>query len=276
VICNWNNKAEKVVDELFKSQYDTKQDVQVAILAENRNQKIEELEKKYEGFTMISGDPALHERLAEVNVHNAKSVIILAKDESQDPDAQTALIALAINQVCRSKAVDEYVEKNRLGGGYLDRLEIEKKLEIKYPHIIADVLNHRKTRHLSDANVGEIVCSTDYGIGLLAQSAIHPGLVRVYDDLLRYTPEGNEFYLLEGTALPFDIKDYDFKDLTVWFEENFRGTDNPMILLGLMRNGEPILNPRKPAEKLQPGDKLIILAYCSPRLTDFSKCAKCP
>jgi hypothetical protein len=164
------------------------------------------------------------------------------------------LISLAISQVCRDNAG-------------------ESKAEIRFPHIVADVVNHRKTQHLLDTNVKEIVCPTDYGIGLLAQSAIHPGLVKVYDHLLKFTPDGNELYLLDSAALPSGFRPGSsqghFKDLSGWFEGTSRETKNPMILLGYLRKGEPLLNPQKDQTILQEGDQLILLAYCAPRLADL-------
>ena len=272
VICNWNAKADKIIEELFQSEADTKEDVHVVLLTGKSDRRITKLEGKYSGFSMTTGDPVLHEHLAAVNIHKASSVIILAKEDCPDPDAQTALIALAINQVCRDKAVDEHIKDHKLEKAPGVRRELENSLKVKPPHIVADVINHMKTKHLSDTNVKEIVCSTDYGIGLLAQSAIHPGLVKVYDHLLKFTPDGNEFYLLDSGVLPSNLKNRDFKYLAAWFEENFRESKNPMILLGFLRCGEPILNPQKEQATLVDKDQLIILAYCSPRLTDFSKC----
>lgn len=254
VICNWNPKAEKIVEELFRSEEDTKRKIQVVVLSETRNPVIERFEWKYSDFSMATGDPVLHEFLRNVHIDRARSVIILAKEDCPDPDAQTALISLAISQVCRDNASGS-------------------KAEILYPHIVADVVNHRKTQHLLDTNVKEIVCPTDYGIGLLAQSAIHPGLVKVYDHLLRFTPDGNELYLLDSAALPPEFRSGSpkghFKDLSGWFEEISRETKNPMILLGYLRKNEPILNPQKYQAILQEGDQLVLLAYCAPRLADL-------
>jgi hypothetical protein len=169
----------------------------------------------------------LHEFLA-VSIHKAKSVIIMAKEDCPDPDAQTALIALAISQVCKAEADAQ-------------------KVPLRVPHIVAEVINHRKTQHLKDANVREIVCPTDYGIGLLAQSAINPGLVQIYDHLLRFKPEGNELYLLDSRDLPqgFLPGKASFNEISIWLEERSRSTENPVILLGYLRQGEPILNPLK-------------------------------
>lgn len=253
VICHWNAKAEKVVDELFRSEQDTKVDVQVVALTEARDASIERYELKYADFSMITGDPVLHECLRSVHVHKAKSVIIMAKEGCPDPDAQTALVALAINQVCKTAADAQ-------------------KASPRFPHIVADVVNHRKTQHLKDTNVKEIVCPTDYGIGLLAQSAVNPGLVQIYDHLLRFKPEGNEIYLLDSGDLPASLSPgkAHFNDISAWLEERSRTTENPIILLGYLRQGEPILNPLKDAAVLAENDRLIVLSYCCPCLSALS------
>ena len=162
-------------------------------------------------------------------------------------------IALAINQVCKAEA-----EKS--------------KFKPRFPHIVADVVNHRKTQHLKDTSVNEIVCPTDYGIGLLAQSAVNPGLVQVYDQLLRFTSDENELYMLDSGELPQELTPgkATFKDIGSWLEEKSRPTENPVILLGFFRQGKPILNPQKEAATLAENDKLIVLSYCCPCLSDLS------
>ena len=155
----------------------------------------------------------LHEHLAAGNIHKARSVIIPAKEDYTDPDAQATLIALAINQVCRDKLIDEHINDHKLEKTPRVRRELENSRKINHSHTVAYVVNHMKTNYINDTNANQIVFSTDYGIGLLAQSAIHPGLVKVYDHLLRFTAEGNELYLLDSWVHPPDLINRDFKDL---------------------------------------------------------------
>ena len=45
-------------------------------------------------------------------------------------------------------------------------------------------MNHRKSQHLKDAGVDEVVCAMDYGLGILAQCALHAKLSDAYNHLL--------------------------------------------------------------------------------------------
>ena len=124
------------------------------------------------------GDPAFHDVLETARVPLAQSVIILTDENSGDPDAESALIALAITKLC-------------------EEIKKEEGKEIIKPHIVVEVLNHRKITHLKDAGVDEVICAVDYGLGILAQSAIYEKLSEVYHHLLSYGEETNEIYIVE-------------------------------------------------------------------------------
>lgn len=144
-ICNWNVRCDRIIKEIHNPEAEPETEIIVVV-----EKKVNEAElrksKEYEKVYFIEGDPTLHSVLKSARVHLAKSVIILADDESPDPDAKSALIALAITK-------------------------LEKDLPRK-PHMVAEILNHRKIPHLLDAGVDEYVCAVDYGLGILAQSAL--------------------------------------------------------------------------------------------------------
>jgi voltage-gated potassium channel len=192
----------------------------------------------------VHEDPALHDRLEASRIHQAKSVIILSNERCQDPDAQSALIALAISKVCGTKR----------------------------PHIIAETLNHRKIHHLKDAGVNETICATDYGIGLMAQSALHPRLrlTKVYDNLLSYSKETNEFYLIKKEDIPSLLKTTKttFSKISEILNKK-RNSENPVLLVGIMREGEPVINPMKGQDEIRENDDLVVLAYNPPDLSDM-------
>lgn len=239
MICNWNNRAEHIVNEIYNA--DTNIDISILTDIDIENEK--ELHKK-EAFKKVHfarGDPAFHDRLENCNIQCAKSIIILANEKSQDPDAQSALIALAISKVCG-----------------------EEK-----PHIIAEALNHRKTHHLKDAGVDELVCATDYGTGLIAQAALHPGLTKVYDRLLSYSGITNEIYVIKSENVPPILKkDISFSEASQIINQN-RDPKNPVLLLGVMRNGEPIINPKREQSRINSSDDLLVLSYSQPDISEI-------
>jgi len=67
---------------------------------------------------------------------------------------------------------------------------------IHRPHIVAEALDHRRIKHLKDAGVDEVICAHDFGLGILAQCSINPGLSTVYNSLLTCSDTTNEIYIV--------------------------------------------------------------------------------
>ncbi|MCD5383424.1 NAD-binding protein [candidate division WOR-3 bacterium] len=147
-----------MVKELHKPQAEPKTEIVIVTDREINEAELRK-NKAYERVFFIRSDPILHYVLKASRVNLAKSVVILANEESPDPDANSALIALAIIKLCNTGP---------------------------RPHIVTEAINHRKIEHLRDAGVGEVICATDYGLGLLAQCALHAKLSTVYNNLLSY------------------------------------------------------------------------------------------
>lgn len=247
VICNWNDKGDRIIKELHSQQAEP--DTKVIIVTDKDDKEIMEEELRmspeYQGVFFVKGDPTLHNILRNAaKVHLAKSVIILADEKYPDPDAKTALISLAITKL----------EKN----------------QIKKPHIVAEVINHRKIEHLRDAGVDEWICATDYGLGLIAQCALNKKLSEVYQQLLTYSKETNEIYIIKGDKFPIALLGKRFEEgLTILASNRNKG--NPLILIGVKRNEKIILNPKRDEfDTFKEGDELIVIAYDPPNL-DYIK-----
>jgi len=236
IICNWNKRAEQIIHEL----YSANPKINITILTDADINEQELFEKdEFKNIHFARGDPAIHNRLRVAKVDEAKSVIILANEQSEDPDAQTALIALAITKISGSNK----------------------------PHIVAEALNHRKIHHLYDAGVDEVICSSDYGIGLLAQSSLNPGLSEVYDRLLSYSGETNEIYVIPSDKVPSSLKDHTFSEVSRMLIEK-RNSSNPVILLGIIKNKKIIINPKRGEnDKIEEDDSLLVIAYTYPDLS---------
>ena len=246
-ICNWNDGGDRIIKEIHSPQAEP--DTEITIIT-SKSVNEEELRRSpcYEKVFFIRGDPTLHDVLRSSRVYLAKSVIIMADKDSPDPDAESALIALAISKLCN--------EESR-------------------PHIVAEAMNHRKVQHLKDAGVDEIVCATDYGLGILAQCALHEKLSMAYHNLLTYSGDTNEIYIVTDDKYPKNV----FIGKT--FQEaseivaNSRNSDNPVILIGARRrDGQLILNPKdtsnaeeeKKFVRFEEGDALVVVAYDPPDL----------
>ena len=248
VICNWNDRGDRVVTELHSQQ--GVPDTEIVILApKDLNEREYRSKPAYHKVTFINSDPSMHDVLRVCNAHRARAVVLIADETRyvEDPDGNSALIALAIN---------------RLSGN----------TGLPRPHIVAEALDHRRIQHLHDAGVDEVVCAHDFGLGILAQSSIHPGLTEVYNRLLTYSESTNEIYIID--EVPERFHGLDFAEAAKVFANN-RDTDNPSILIGVKRDGEIFLNARQghygtKLGLIQPKDQLICIAFDLPDLARFN------
>lgn len=248
VICNWNDRGDRVVTELHSQQ--GVPDTEIVILAPKElNEKEYRSKPAYHKVTFINSDPSMHNVLRVCNAHRARAVVLIADETRhvEDPDGNSALIALAIN---------------RLSGN----------TGLPRPHIVAEALDHRRIQHLHDAGVDEVVCAHDFGLGILAQSSIHPGLTEVYNRLLTYSEGTNEIYIID--EVPERFHGLDFAEAAKVFANN-RDTDNPSILIGVKRDGEIFLNARQDHRGtklglIQPKDQLICIPFDLPDLSRFN------
>jgi voltage-gated potassium channel len=241
IICNWNDRGDRIIKEIHAPM--AAPDTELIIITE---QPIDEDELRvsaaYEKVFFIHSDPTMHEVLKKARAHLAQSVIILADTTSSDPDAKSALIALAITK-------------------------LEKDLP-KKPHIVAEVMNHHKIQHLLDAGVDEWVCAADYGLGIIAQCALYGKLSEVYQQLLTYSRDTNEIYLIENDRYPDSYIGKSFEELSLMINATRTGA-NPTILIGVKRHERVILNPKKSEfDALNKDDSLIVLAFDPPDLKE--------
>jgi len=247
VICNWNNRGDRVIKEIHRAE----PKLEITVITNNEvNENELRRNKEYKNVFFGRGEPSFHEVLEAARVHLAQSVIILADENSGDPDAESALIALAIKKLCEEKKKEE-------------------SKEIIKPHIVAEALNHRKITHLKDAGVDEVICAVDYGLGILAQSALYKKISVVYQHLLSYGEETNEIYIVERSRFSEKFIDKTFEEASDLLDRN-RDPNNPSILLGVKRGEQIILNPQKEKfDKIKEGDALIVLAYDLPDLSNI-------
>ena len=248
VICNWNDRGYSIIKEIHSDL--AAPDTEIIVITEKHKKKKALQSDRRVRFK--KADPTSHGVLEKARVHLAKSVIILADSESQDPDGKAALISLAITKL--------------------------KKDSGKEPHIIAEITSPHKKELLEVAGVTELVCSTDYGFRIMAQCAVRAKLSEVYQQLLAYSEETNEIYFVDSDQYPERFKDRSLKEVARIINDN-RDPENPTILLGVKRGEKIRLNPREEEEKkekerekekefhIREGDTLIVMAYKQPDLT---------
>jgi voltage-gated potassium channel len=239
IVCNWNEKAPAIVRQLLEANQRQPRDIVVISASEVEDRQ--ELADQINVF-FIQADPTHHATLEKYQAPQAKAVILLADEETEAPDEKNALIALAIK--------------------HLEQIPGHQK-DI---HVIGELVKLERHRHLKEAGVDEVISARDYSSGIIAQSAVFRNMSVVYQQLLTYSDDSNEFYFIEPGQYPDILRGKTFAELSQWISEySAAHVDNPLLLIGVKRgNGEVLLNPKQSHfERLAPEDTLIVMAFRS-------------
>ena len=237
ILCNWNDKAAGIVDQLLEANKADPIDI-VVVAAAIIDQRRDFADQHHIHF--IQDDPTHHDTLERLQASQAKAIILLADEATESPDDKNALIALAIKHL-------EHIPGRQ-----------------KDIHVIAELVNQRRRRHLQEAGVDEVVSAHDYSAGIMAQSAMFKNMSVVYQQLLTYSDSSNEFYFIDPGRYPMTLWGKTFAELNHWISDySANQPDNPLLLLGVRRgSGEIFLNP-KPEQfhRLATDDALVVMAF---------------
>lgn len=237
IICNWNPKAVAVLYQLLEA---NKQHQREIVIISTVDVKLPEDLETRSDIHLIQADPTHHATLAKYGATQAKSVILLADEGSQSPDAKNALIALAIKHLEETPGRKQNI------------------------HVVAELVNLDRQRHLKEAGVDEIISAREYSSGIIAQSALFKNMSMVYQQLLTYSEDTNEFYFIEPECYPSQLVGKTFEELSQWISQYSRKQpENPVLLLGVKRgSGQIFLNPKPSCfNHLEAADALIIMAF---------------
>jgi len=251
IICNWYNAGDKIIHEIHSDQ--ASPNINIIIITDGKINEIELRRRKYyKNVFFLRRDPMNHNVLKEeAMVHNAKSIIILSDPIDTDPDAKSVMIALAIKKCL----YDFYTKKSEFN------IRPESKTQI-----IAEVMNTDKIQHFKDAGVDESIYFANFCFGIIAQTALYGKLYDVYQQLLSYSGDTNEIYLIDNDKYPKYFQGKSFMEIAKLLNSKQYQT-NPVILIGIKRNTEVILNPKRDQfDKLQAEDSLILIAFDPPNL----------
>ncbi len=221
VICGWTPKTEIIIRE-YRSAQATRH-TPIVVVAEFETDAdvvhIKEMGKVYfveDDFTKVSA-------LERAGIERATTCIILSDlrggRSEQDADARTILAALTAEKV--NPAV----------------------------YTCAELLNRSYSSHLELGKVNDFVVSDEYGAYMIAQAAMHQGLVGVLGELLTYE-NGNEFH---RTPIP-----------TAWIGEQFdhklselKTTKNAILVAVHTADGQAHVNPQ--SYVFQDGDEVVAI-----------------
>jgi len=226
LILGWNSKVFPIVSEICIAN-ESRRNAVIVVLADKDKVEMEDELRAMVGKTgktkiiCRTGDPMNLTDLEIANPANARSIILLAGDDSPDPDADVIKTALALTNNPRRKA-----EKFHIVGELEDAASLE-----------AATLVGRDEAHwvLGDDLIGRIT----------VQSCRQSGLSVVYSELLDF--DGDEIYFTEQPSL------YGM----TYFDAQLAFADS--TVMGLVKAGSVILNPAADT-RYESGDQLIVIA----------------
>jgi len=254
LVIRWNEGSKRVLTEFFEAFDGGVLERATTVLSEDKVNKEEVQEYVSQGVTFLTGNATDKALLDLIGAAKSYSVVIVADEEHPEvSDARTVLIVLALNTLFREKGIEADAR----------------------PKICVEVMQLTSVESARDAGADAVVCQQQMALGLLAQCAFSSRVLAVYTDLLTYSKDGCEIYLLSSAAtrhcrdIPDAIWDEHFEDKT-FFEasDSLRRLANakaPMALLGIAR-GENVLLLPKEGIRLAKGDDLVVLAWERPRL----------
>ncbi|HEY9840819.1 MAG TPA: hypothetical protein V6D23_10215, partial [Candidatus Obscuribacterales bacterium] len=225
VILGWSERVFSILSELAIAN-ESNPGACVAILADK--DKVE-MEDEIKGRVALgkmrvvcrNGNPLQLSDLGVINLHASKAIILLAPEESSDPDSYMIKAILAITNN-------------------------PKRRKEPY-HIVAtikDPRNHSVAKMVGKDEV-EVVLADSFISRLAVQTCRQTGLSVVYQELLDF--DGDDIYFKEEPSLTGKT----FRDAVFAYDKS--------ALMGLrLKNGGIVLNP-PPETVLAAGDKVIAL-----------------
>ncbi len=194
-------------------------------------------------------DPTI---LEQANLDKALRVIILstgrASDGLMERDNHTLMKTLAV--YCRNRAVP----------------------------IVAEIRDLRSIRYTQALEEVEFMAAFDFGVRLISQAILNPGVTQIFYELMTLTGDSNEFYTM---PVPDELVGKTFKQAQLWFLDYDK---EDITLIGIDRSDERrpntvfFINPRRRIDGLsrsdlilQKRDKLVVVAYTRPSFAKPSK-----
>lgn len=190
------------------------------------NDKLEEIDARLmkKDFHFVRGSTTDESVLKRSGILHCEGVIILSEDPGNE----------------RSD------DRNYTTGSLVEILGQEAGVEIK---TVAELVNRSSLRTFSHTQVDGTVAVEGLTTGLLAQEFNHPGVTGVIDQMVT-TTRGSQLYLHQSTLVGTSI--VELQKAVLEHETNLQ-------IIGMIRNGESVLNPPKNV-KIEKDDRLIILA----------------
>ncbi len=187
-------------------------------------------------------EPAILER---ADLDKALRVIILASGSSSDrpADRDNYTLMKTLAAYCRNRSVP----------------------------IVAEIRDLKSLVYTQALEEVEFMAAFDFGVRLISQAVLNPGVTQIFYELMTMGDDSNEFYTL---PVPDELIGKTFKQAQLWFL-NLDKADITLIGIDNSTKHQPnttfFINPPRmrsglsqPSLVLQKGDKLVMIAYTRP------------
>lgn len=228
VILGWSDRVKRIIHELRNDEHEASGDLKpILVVTTDRSASID---LPFERVYVIYGQLADPRVLERANLERASTVLIPALDPNNpNQDGESVFALLAVLSVCPKAQVCIELVK----GAHTEVLERISRMGL-FSHNI------------------EFVAVESISERLLAQSAINPGVTRVYDHLISFTEESNEVYVVD---LP-----------PAWIGKSFRDLaghsfERGIILIGYESAGVMGVNPLERGYIFKAGDRAWFIGY---------------
>lgn len=246
VVINWDHRVEAMIRQLHNSEVSVKRPI-VVLSAEA---KASGDTTTHDHVYSFESDPTDSEALKKARIHFAHSVTIVSSWCNTDAsdrrrlfdadtcDAKTIMCLLAIRALCA-------------------------EFNLKQVPITAEIKSAKNLRAASAAGGmnTEIVCADAFGVNLLTQCAVTPGLAAIYADLLTFSPGTDEIYKIK---IPPHLAGKSFSDVMHYFAERRRNKRRSVIPIGISRENQVYLNPpsgnHEGVDLLKENDYLFVIS----------------
>jgi Trk K+ transport system NAD-binding subunit len=232
VLCNWSPRGVAWIREVHSKII---QDKRPVVVIHDDTEQVDlpdtQDDTAFQDVYLIRGDPTNEVILRRARVSHAHSVVVLSDDRQGDhADGKTILTCIAVRNISRSAGT---------------------------PNIAVECRNPNYRHHLLKAGADEVISSDEFGVRLLARTALYHGITRVYQELLTVGRDANEMFVI---PVPEEFVGRDFAEVSGMFVRH-RDDRRSCLLIGIERDDEMILNPvGAEAGPVRAADQLIVLS----------------
>jgi TRAP-type uncharacterized transport system substrate-binding protein len=201
VICGWNNKAIDLAVKLIEvnKQHGNKLAQRIILLNRTINNmesgaQDDQLHLLYHNnfIEYSNGDATDISALERVNLHEAKTVIIISEGKNISDDEKVLLSAYTINSYCREK----------------------RGVSTKPVYLVVEITDPDFIPRLEKTGADVIISSGELVNNLIIQDSICQGIYNPIRSLISYSDSNNDFYIVTAKKYSF-LQNMRFDDLLI-------------------------------------------------------------